>query len=84
MSLLSNIEPNISQYTFEVEHFTYHHDDKVQPTPGVGEVLDEAEGEPLNHHLHGEYHSEDPVHIVEDVLQHRPLSQVNILGRLKK
>ena len=61
---------------------SYHDDDEVQPAPGVGEVLDEAKSEPLDHHLHGEYHSEDAVHIVEDVLQHRPLGQVNILRRL--
>ena len=48
-----------------------HHDnDEVKPAPGVGEVLDKAQGKPLDHHLHGKYHSEDTVHVVEDVLQH--------------
>ena len=63
---------------------THHHDDEVQPAPGVGEVLDEAQGEPLDHHLHGEDDSEDPVHVVEDVLEDRPLSQVDVLRSLKE
>ena len=62
-------------------YLAHHDDDKVKPTPGVGEVLHEAQCQPLNHHLHGEYHSEDPVHVVEDVLQDRPLLQVDVLGR---
>ena len=69
---------------FEVEDITHHYNDKVKPAPGIGEVLDKAEGEPLDHHLHGEYHSKDPVHVVEDVLQHRPLRQVYVLRRLKQ
>ena len=62
---------------------THHDDHKVKPAPGVGEVLDEAEGEPLDHHLHGEDHREDAVHVVQHVLQHRPLSQVDVLRSLK-
>ena len=51
--------------------YVVHHDnDEVKPAPGVGEVLDKAKGKPLDHHLHGKYHSEDTVHVVEDVLQH--------------
>ena len=62
---------------------THHHDDEVQPAPGVGEVLDEAQSQPLDDHLHGEDHSKDSVHVVEDVLQDRPLRQVNVLSSLK-
>ena len=63
---------------------THHDDHKVKPAPGVSEVLDEAEGEPLDDHLHGEDHSKDSVHVVEDVLQDRPLRQVNVLRSLKQ
>ena len=75
------LKPNDGARRFAHTHiWTYHHNDKVKPTPGVGEVFYEAQSEPLDHHLHGEYHSEDPVHVVEDVLQHRPILQVNVLG----
>ena len=63
---------------------THHDDNKVKPAPGVSEVLDEAEGEPLDDHLHGEDHREDAVHVVQHVLQHRPLSQVDVLRSLKQ
>ena len=63
---------------------SYHDDDEVQPAPGVGEVFDEAQSQPLDDHLHGEDHSKDSVHVVEHVLQDRPLRQVNVLGSLKQ
>jgi hypothetical protein len=63
---------------------SHHDDDKVQPAPGIGEVLDDAHGQPLHRHLHGEDDGEDLVHVIKDVLKDRPLSQVDVLRRLKK
>lgn len=60
----------------------YHDDDEIQPAPGVGEVFLEAERQPLDQHLDEEDDSEDAVHVVEDVLQDRPLRQVDIFERL--
>ena len=63
---------------------TYHHDHKVQPAPRVREVLDEAEGQPLHRHLHGEDDGKYLVHIVEHVLEYGSLCQINILGSLER
>ncbi len=49
--------------------FPHHDDNKVQPAPGVGEVLDEPQGQPLDAHLKEEDHREDAVHVVQDILQ---------------
>ncbi len=61
---------------------SHHDDDKVQPAPGIREVLDYPHGQPLDGHLHGEDDGEDLVHVVEDVLKDRPLRQVDVLRRL--
>jgi hypothetical protein len=62
---------------------SYHNNDKVKPAPGVGEVLDEAEGQPLDGHLEGEDHGEDPVHVVQHVLQNWTFLQVGIFQSLR-
>ena len=62
---------------------SYHNNDEVKPAPGVGEVLDKAEGQPLDGHLEGEYHGEDSVHVVQHVLQDRTFLQVGIFQSLQ-
>ena len=63
---------------------TYIDDEKVQPAPGVGEVLDEAVRHPLQQHLQDEDVRE---HLVRE-LQHRlhcpPLLDVDVLKGLSK
>ena len=44
---------------------TYHDNDKVQPTPGVGEVLDKAKGEPLDEHLKEKNDCKEFVNVTE-------------------
>ena len=61
---------------------TYHDDDKVEPAPGVGEVVLESECQPLDEHFNEEDDGEDAVHVVKNVLQDRSLRQVNILQGL--
>ena len=44
---------------------THSHDDKVQPTPSVGEVAYVAHGYPLGEHLKNENDGEPTVHVME-------------------
>ena len=44
---------------------TYHDDDKIQPAPGVGEVIFEAQGQPLDEHFDEEDDGEDTVHVIQ-------------------
>ena len=56
----------------------YTNDDKVQAGPDAGEVAEEAEGNPLEEHLHGEEDSEDHVHNLQDELQLLVVLQVDV------
>jgi len=65
---------------------THGNDDKVQPTPGVREVLAEAVGANLDEHFE---HEDDRENLVEDVKRHFEKSSlfqlnVDILGRLEQ
>ena len=51
----------------------YHDDDEIQPTPGVGEVVLEAERQPLDEHLNEKDDGKYPVHVVQDILKDGPL-----------
>lgn len=62
---------------------SYHDNDEVEPTPGVGEVHLEAEGQPLDQHLQEEDDSEDSVHVVEDILKNGSLGKVDIFKSLE-
>jgi len=42
---------------------TYHHNDKVQPTPRIGKVLCKAKGEPLDEHFKEKYYCEEFVRV---------------------
>lgn len=58
---------------------SYHDNDKVQPAPSVGEVLDKPQGQPLDTHFKEEDDREYPVHVVEHVLQNGSILEVDIL-----
>jgi hypothetical protein len=57
----------------------YHDDDKIQSRPHGGEVILDAQGDPLDKHLDGEEDGEGGVGPAQDVLQPRVLFQVNVL-----
>lgn len=59
--------------------YTHHYNKEIKPTPGVGEVLGKAQCYPFDQHLNEEYDSEDPVHVVENILQLGTVLQVYIL-----
>lgn len=61
---------------------TYIHNEEVQPTPGVGEVLDEAVGHPLQQHFQDEDVGENSVCILENDAHGFPLLDVHILKGL--
>ena len=63
--------------------FAYHDDDEIEPTPGVGEVVLEAQRQPFDEHFDEEDDGEDAIHVVEDVLQDRTLRQVDVLQCLQ-
>ena len=61
---------------------TYRHDHEVEPAPSVAEVGLEAEGHPLDDHLHDENGGETLVQVVQHHLHHHPLFQVHVLKGL--
>lgn len=63
---------------------TYINDEEVEPAPVVGEVLLEAVGEPLEHHLQDEDVGEDLVGILQHHLDHPPLLDVDVLKGLDR
>lgn len=50
---------------------TYHDNDKVKPTPGIGEVFGKAKGKPFDEHLKEKYDSEELIDIAKII--HKPL-----------
>jgi len=65
------------------DRLTYHDDDKVEPAPGISEILPESQSQPLDQHLEEEDHSEYSVHVVQYVLQNRSLLKMNVLQSLQ-
>ena len=57
---------------------TYTDDDKVETGPDAGEVSEEAEGDPLEEHLHGEEDGKHHVHDLQDELQLLVVLQVDV------
>ena len=49
---------------FNLWCLTYHDNDEIEPTPGVGEVFDKSQSQPFDTHLEKEDDREDSVHIV--------------------
>ena len=62
---------------------SYHNNDKVQPTPCIGEVFDKAKSQPFDTHFQKENHSKNSIHVIQNILQSRALFQVDILKSLK-
>lgn len=63
---------------------TYSHDEEVQPTPGIGEELDEAIGCPLEQHLQDEDIGEDFVSVFQDGADSLSLLNVDVFEGLKE
>lgn len=63
--------------------YTYIHNEEVQPTPGISEVLDEAIGHPFQQHLQDENIGENPISILQNDFDCLPLLDVHILKGLK-
>lgn len=63
---------------------TYIHNDEVQPTPGIGEVLDKSVCYPLQQHLQDEDIGEDLVCVLQHYFDVPPLLDVNILECLSR
>lgn len=62
--------------------WTYIHNEEIQPTPGIGEVLDETIGHPFQQHLQNEDVGEDPVSIFQNDPDGLPLFNVHVLEGL--
>lgn len=62
---------------------SYHYYNEIQPAPGVRKIHFEAKRQPLDQHLYEKYHSEYSIHVVQYVLQDRPMLEMNILQSLK-
>lgn len=62
--------------------WTYIHNEEVQPTPGIGKVLDKTIGDPFQQHLQDEDVGENPVGILQNDPNGLPLFDVHILKRL--
>lgn len=71
----------------ETLHFsvnTYIHNEEVEPTPGIGEVLDKAVRNPLQKHLQNENIGEDLVCILQHYFDGPSLLDVNVLKCLSR
>ena len=62
---------------------TYVHNEEIEPAPGIGEVLLEAIGHPLEQHLQHEDVGEHLVGILQQDLDGLPLLQVDVLEGLQ-
>jgi len=62
--------------------WTYIHNEEVQPTPRIGEVLDKTIGNPFQQHLKDEDVGENPVGILQNDPNGLPLLDVHILKGL--
>lgn len=63
---------------------TYIHNEEVQPTPGIGKILDKTISDPFQQHLQDEDISENPVSILQNYTNGLPLLDVHILEGLWK
>lgn len=63
---------------------TYIHNEEVQPTPGISEVLDEAVGHPLQQHLQDEDVGENPISVLQNDFHRLPLFNVHVLKGLEE
>lgn len=63
---------------------TYIYDEEVEPTPGIGEILDKAVCDPLQQHLQDENIGEDLVCILQHRFDGPPLLDVNVLKCLSR
>lgn len=63
---------------------TYIHNEEVEPTPGIGEVLDKAVRNPLQKHLQNENIGEDLVCILQHYFDGPSLLDVNVLKCLSR
>lgn len=63
---------------------TYIHNEEVEPTPGIGEVLDKAVCDPLQQHLQNENIGKDLVCILQHYFDGLLLLDVNVLKCLSR
>lgn len=61
---------------------TYVHNEEVQPTPGVGEILDETISHPFQQHLQDEDVGENPIGVLQYDTNGLPLLNVHVLKGL--
>lgn len=66
-----------------LNQLTHHYNDKVEPAPGIGEILGKPQGQEFDQHLNEEDNSEDSVHVVEDILENWSVLKVHILQSLE-
>jgi len=81
--LLYKLQPTTNPQQIErTKMVLYRDDDKVEPAPGVSEVLLEAVRRPLHDHLTHEYDAERLVHELQHHLQRLPIFNVHVLNCL--
>lgn len=71
-------------YSAKAFRCTYVHNEEVQPTPGIREILHKAIGHPFQQHLQDEDVCENPVGILQDDTDGLPLLDIHILKGLKE
>lgn len=81
-STVGLIKPVLRTLNYSVN--TYIHNEEVEPTPGIGEVLDKAVCDPLQQHLQDENIGEDLVCILQHCFDVLPLLDVNVLKCLRR
>lgn len=81
-STVDDIKSILKSLNFSVN--TYIHNEEVEPTPGIGEVLDKAVCNPLQKHLQNENIGEDLVCILQHYFDGLSLLDVNVLKCLSR
>lgn len=76
-----NISSSLAHTTYN-KSWTYIHNEEVQPTPGVGEILDETVGDPFQQHLQDKDVGENPVGVLQNDPDGLSLLDVHILKGL--
>lgn len=63
---------------------TYVHNEEVQPTPGISEILDKAVGHPFQQHLQDEDVGEHSVGVFQNDTDGLPLLDIHVLKGLER
>ena len=63
---------------------SHHHNDEIQPTPGIREVTSESICDPFENHFHGKNDCKKLINVFQRMLQPWSLFEINIFHCLER